>query len=671
MYARSALVLAALLVGCSTEPEQVPGEYVLPLGPSALVDANHATGSTPIVSSTREQAVFSVNPDAGTVSRVDPSTGTVTEVDVGTEPSRVAIAGDSLYVTLRGERAVVRLDGSALREGVQGRADVGAEPVGIVAREDGQRVYVALSMENAVLELDGSTLEPMRRFEVPGEPRYVALHPSGGALYVGSGRGEARLTSISLQTGVATEVALPATIRFGLEDVIDLVPRITGDLWVTPDGSRVLVPTLYSDNVTPISDVAIEPGEELPPVEPGVEGYGGAADGVDKFTPSVVEVPVDAEGTPSDLSRALFVSTTVFTPNGEAQMVGSYISSVSASTDGTKYLVTMEGSRAALLIDPESTTFSMGIDAGMAPDADFAFPSTTFTFPEDAGFVPPAMATMVAGAGSNGAVFLGPNRAYVHNAFEDTVGELDLAQGTQVLQMHVDAMTNFGEFAPAGRTWTVSTSPLSSQILEGRRLFFSATDRSMGTGGISCATCHFEGRNDGITWTFESGLRQTPSLAGVVSETAPVTWTSDVASVADEADLTTRGRMGGSGLTPTNLAAIAAYVDFTRLPDTPEQGLQSEAVARGAAIFARADVGCASCHSGERFTDNTGHSIRGIANLNTPGLQGVVGTAPYLHDGSMGTLRDVLEWARTGAMGNTSSLSAGEMDDLEAYLKSL
>ena len=33
--------------------------------------------------------------------------------------------------------------------------------------------------------------------------------------------------------------------------------------------------------------------------------------------------------------------------------------------------------------------------------------------------------------------------------------------------------------------------------------------------------------------------------------------------------------------------------------------------------------------------------------------------------------RDVLIWARSGAMGNTSSLSERELDALEAYLRSL
>jgi hypothetical protein len=41
------------------------------------------------------------------------------------------------------------------------------------------------------------------------------------------------------------------------------------------------------------------------------------------------------------------------------------------------------------------------------------------------------------------------------------------------------------------------------------------------------------------------------------------------------------------------------------------------------------------------------------------------------HDGSAGTLGEVLIRSRAGTMGNTSSLDDGEMRDLEIYLESL
>ena len=75
--------------------------------------------------------------------------------------------------------------------------------------------------------------------------------------------------------------------------------------------------------------------------------------------------------------------------------------------------------------------------------------------------------------------------------------------------------------------------------------------------------------------------------------------------------------------------------------------------------------------AGEAFTDNQSWSMFGLTNVNTPTLAGIAGSGPYLHDGRASTLRDVLLFARTGEMGDTSMLSDAELDDLTAYLESL
>ena len=216
-------------------------------------------------------------------------------------------------------------------------------------------------------------------------------------------------------------------------------------------------------------------------------------------------------------------------------------------------------------------------------------------------------------------------------------------------------------------------SALSPEIRRGRRLFYSAVDRDVAAagGGVSCSTCHVDGRADGRTWTFadpdggEPTLRQTPSLAGKVSETAPFTWDGTVTTVANEAALTSHDRMGGRGLDREQMTDIAAFVDSIRAPFRGVSG------ARGRDLFEREDVGCASCHAGPRFTDGGNHVVLGSTAANTPTLTGIAATAPYLHDGSARTLRDVLVWARSGAMGDTSALDDADLDALEAWLRAL
>ncbi|MCA9568756.1 MAG: c-type cytochrome [Myxococcales bacterium] len=221
---------------------------------------------------------------------------------------------------------------------------------------------------------------------------------------------------------------------------------------------------------------------------------------------------------------------------------------------------------------------------------------------------------------------------------------------------------------PVPRRHRFTTSPLAPEVLAGKRLFYSATNSAMGVGGVSCSTCHFEGRTDGLTWTFETDTRQTPSLAGVVSTTAPVTWSGQVASVADEADITTRGRMGGSGLTDDQLQSIAAYVDST--PLAAPATVDADLVARGYALFVRSDAGCYGCHGGDQLTDREVHVVNGKVR-DTPSLLGLAGSGPYMSDGSSRTVRDVLERAREpGFMGDTSMLTDEDLDALEAFLLS-
>ncbi len=188
---------------------------------------------------------------------------------------------------------------------------------------------------------------------------------------------------------------------------------------------------------------------------------------------------------------------------------------------------------------------------------------------------------------------------------------------------------------------------------------------------MSCSTCHFEGRNDGLTWTFDRGPRQTPSLAGVVSARAPVRWEGDRETVAVDAMRTSQGLMGGEGLTESDAADIEAFVDFTRNVDLPLKGTTDPTIELGRSIFERPDVGCVSCHSGALYSDNVQHDLLGLSGVKTPSLIGVGATAPYFHDGSASTLREVVLRGRTGAMGNTSSLSDVEVDALARFLESL
>lgn len=124
--------------------------------------------------------------------------------------------------------------------------------------------------------------------------------------------------------------------------------------------------------------------------------------------------------------------------------------------------------------------------------------------------------------------------------------------------------------------------------------------------------------------------------------------------------------------------AIDAYLASLEPVPSPTalNPLQAASVHRGQKVFQAA--GCARCHPAPLFTDlrshlvGTGRSDRAQERLDTPTLVELWRTAPYLHDGSAVTVRDVLTTRNLDdAHGNTSQLTAGEMDDLVTYLLSL
>jgi cytochrome c peroxidase len=218
----------------------------------------------------------------------------------------------------------------------------------------------------------------------------------------------------------------------------------------------------------------------------------------------------------------------------------------------------------------------------------------------------------------------------------------------------------------------VEEETLSVEIAEGRKMFFSAKDRRVTShdGGVSCATCHFEGRMDGVTWRFQNGKeRQTPSLAGDMSFQEVFTWTDNVPSIAAEARLTSADRMGGQGLTVTESRQIESFVNSTWYPDTALAGVSDQRALNGKALFEREDVGCATCHTGDHLTDQLPYDLFGLTGVRTPTLVGISATGPYLHDGSVSTLEQVLKLSDMAVMGDTSMLTEAEKADLVYYMK--
>ena len=160
----------------------------------------------------------------------------------------------------------------------------------------------------------------------------------------------------------------------------------------------------------------------------------------------------------------------------------------------------------------------------------------------------------------------------------------------------------------------------------------------------------------------------------------------------------------GSEATPDNLAkAIAAFERTILSGDAPfdrfkadDKKALSEAAQRGMTVFFN-KASCSACHAGPNFSDGSFHNI-GIGmdkpepdvgrfsetkllgdrgGFRTPTLREIARTAPYMHDGSLKTLEDVVSYYTKGGIPNPQldeeifplKLTDQQKTDLVTFLK--
>ncbi|HMV66597.1 MAG TPA: c-type cytochrome [Myxococcota bacterium] len=617
-----------------------------------------------------------IDRDAEALLEMPAPTGGVRSTPLGGEPTRMIRDGAELFVTLRasGELAALRTDGRAWS--VERRIAVGAEPFDVGLSVDGTLIYVSLSMEDAVVALDRATGSEVRRWAVANEPRWLAVDPDG-LVVVASARG-GLLWTLDPITGGVTRALLPQ-VRVSADMSCRssyLRPRVTGELVV--DRGFVYVPALYADtDLRPPTDANHE-AVDLPANTEGDTGFlPFSVDDEDlpwcprgelALRPSPVEYygppsPVDV---PASVSR--FNPALILVPRDGGAPTVSAISTVAHidSRDGEHPRDVVARSYPSTIDVIGSSTHTpwravLGMESmGVVVDVRLDRPTTeAFT----GGFSTHARA---AGATEEGPVAV----RVIEGEAPAVVTWSWLGRRTESWSLgDVVSAGDRDDLGYASNMDAAPESPLPADVLRGRELFYRSDLLGMTnmSSGVSCAACHADARTDGNTWLFADFARQTPSLAGDISTTTPVTWLGDVPTIAAEAEFTTLNRMGGRGVKPEDYAAIEAFVRSVRPVIRPAPA-DSSLVAEGREVFHRPEVGCAACHAGAEGTSNANVPLYGYPRLNVPPLRGVSATAPYLHDGSALTLRDVIERSRDGSMGDTSSLSDHEMDALEAFL---
>jgi len=198
----------------------------------------------------------------------------------------------------------------------------------------------------------------------------------------------------------------------------------------------------------------------------------------------------------------------------------------------------------------------------------------------------------------------------------------------------------------------------------------------------SCASCHPDGRVDGLNWDLLNDGIGTPKNNKsmlLAHQTPPSMWEG----VRPDAEAAVRSgiRHIQFAVRPDeDAAAIDAYLKSLRPIPSPYlvNGRLSEAAERGRELFFSSRLNCAHCHPEPLYTDLRKHDVNSkgkfdrVSEFDTPSLIEVWRTAPYMHDGHYLTLEEVFREGRHGDVaGEVDKLTDGELHDLCEFLRSL
>jgi cytochrome c peroxidase len=290
---------------------------------------------------------------------------------------------------------------------------------------------------------------------------------------------------------------------------------------------------------------------------------------------------------------------------------------------------------------------------------------------------------------------------------------------------------------PAGTPATLA--PADNVLTEararlGRRLFF---DKQLSrTGEVACVTCHQPERafsDPNPVSTGVDGRTGTRNASSLVNQAwgRSFFWDGRVTTLEeqagkpienpDEMDLPLdeaaarvaadpsyaaafEQAYGGSPTADSLRKAIASFVRVLVSADSPydrhlrgDDSAFGEAARRGEAVFMSETGQCFHCHPAGPLTNegffNNGLFLDGgdegrrqvtgrtgdLGKFKVPTLRNIAASAPYMHDGSLATLEDVLDHYVRGGNGGAFTdptitpltLSAAERQDLLAFLESL
>jgi YVTN family beta-propeller protein len=552
-------------------------------------------------------------------------------------PTGLAVSADqtTLFVTCAAPESQVCIVDVA-KGRITAKLPAGYSACAPVVSPDGKTLYVCNRFNNDVSVFDLAAKKETRRIAVRREPVAAAITPDGRRLLVAN----------HLHTGRADAEhvgAVVSVIDTELGQVIDdlWLPSGSGllnDLRISPDGKHAVVTHVLARFHLPTTQLE--------------RGW------VNTNAKSLI-----------DLDR-MEVLNTVLLDNIDRGAANPWGAAWSA--DGQKLVVALAGTHEISVTDfPALLEKLAKLTPAFQPTVSGAYPVIGSRAPSD---VPNDLSVLVGlrerrplpegDLGPRGVVVVG-RVAYTANYFSDTLSAIELD----------------GPY-PKAATIPLGPKPTMTPERQGELNFNDA--RLCFQGWQSCASCHSDdARVDGLNWDLlNDGLgnpKNNKSLL-LAFKTPPAMSTG----VRESAEAAVRAGLTHILFTvqpPEVSEALGAYLKSLQPMPSPRlvKGKLSAAARRGEKLFNSRDVGCAQCHPGPLFTDLQSYDVGtrgprdGATDLfDTPTLVEIWRTAPYLHDGSAATIRDVLTTSnKNNEHGKTSRLTADQLNDLCEYVLSL
>jgi len=586
-----------------------------------------------IAVSNKGDRLYVVAQDADLILVVDTENNIVlNKINVGVHPHSVLLSKDGTiaYVSNQWSDNISVIDLITLK--VADTIKTGNGPAGLSLSANGKFLYVVNTFGSDLSVIDLSTKEERKRLTTGNDPTGTSLSPDGKELYVTSRRakiapyGEPLISDLTVVNDSTQRVTKYMSIEsaYMMENVS-----------FTPSGDLAMMTLIRPKNL--VTSLQVERGwmmnHGIGIVEQKEEG---------RIAQLLLDEPNAYYSDPFDI---------VITPDGKKAFV---------SSSGVDVISVISIDSIRSILKDSSPKMLKNISNNLGISSRFV------------------IKRIPTGANPKG-LALSPDgkRLYVAEQLEDKIAVIN-----------TESLENINSIDLGG--------PLRITVArQGRRLFNNAGHTFQNQ--YACYTCHPDNHEDGLVYNMASkdmgrNLTNTQSLREI-GNTAPFKWNGKNQTVYKQ-----DGMRFSTVLTRTeqfsydDLDAIVAYI-VTGIKYPPNlmynpDGKLTESQLRGKELFDRSvdnfgnlipeNNRCITCHPPPLYSNLKLADVSTLAEtddpilFDTPHLNNIYASAPYLHDGRAETLEEIWTiYGQDDKHGYVNDMSKMQLNDLVDYLKSL